>query len=155
MQNVDVQIRKATKDDLDGIFLLEEEWKQEEVSYIFEPITKEEFIETMDIFSDYHLVAVENRQIIGYINAKVQNSGNERVFRANEDHLMVENLYVRSSKRKSKVGSMLLETLLMNARKNGMTKFAVATDTKDMEAILKFYTQHGFKPFHVQLFKIE
>ena len=50
---------------------------------------------------------------------------------------------------------MLLDQILVNAKKNGIMKYAVATDTIDMNAILRFYEKHGFKPFHVQLFRTD
>ena len=50
---------------------------------------------------------------------------------------------------------MLVEKIMEKARKNGITKFAVATDTIDMKSILHFYEKHGFKPFIVELFKID
>ena len=68
---------------------------------------------------------------------------------------MIENLFVKSEYRNKQIGGKLLDKIIQNAKNNGITKYAVATDTKDMKSILHFYEIHGFKPFHVELFKID
>ena len=71
------QIRKMLRKDLEGVFKLETLWEKEELAYLFESITEKEFLTTMIQFNDYHLVAVVNDEIIGYINGTIsrQNDG--------------------------------------------------------------------------------
>ena len=141
-------------DDINGIFNLENLWEKENLSYMFEPITQKEFIATMKKFQDYHLVAVDTEMLVGYINGTIRKDENKRVFR-NEPFLMIENIFVKSEYRNKKVGSSLLKTILNIARKNGILKFQVSTDARNMKSVLRFYESHGFKPFYVQLFKEE
>ncbi len=155
MGNDTIKIRKMKHEDISGVFQLENLWKEEEISYIFEPFTEEYFVQSMTKFNDYHLVAVDNNQVVGYINGFIDNNGDKRVFNKNEEFLMIENLYVREEYRNKKIGGLLIEQIMSNARKNGITRFAVSTDTKDMKSILRFYENHGFKPFHVNLFKMD
>lgn len=155
MSNNFFQIRLMKVEDLEGVFKLEKQWEDEKVSYIYEPFTKEDFLKTMNKFKDYHLVAEKNNQIVGYVNGIIKNKDNERVFKRGEEYLMIENLYVQSEYRNNNVGGKLIKKILDNAKKNGISKYAVATDTRDMKTILRFYEQQGFKPFLTYLFKID
>jgi len=46
-----------------------------------------------------------------------------------------------------------LDALLEVAKQNGIQRFVVSTVTKDIDRILAFYRNHGFKPWHLELFK--
>lgn len=109
----------------------------------------------MSTFQDYHLVAIAEGQIIGYINGIVKEGDIDRIFEKQEKYLMIENLYVKSENRNNKIGGMLPDQILQNARSNGIIKYVVATETKDMDSILRFYEKHGFKLFFVQLFRTD
>ena len=150
-----ITFRQITLADVEGIFELEKLWETEQVSFIFEPFTREEFISNLKKFPNYHLVALSNNQIIGYINGIIKNKDAERVFKKNENYLIIENIFVKSEYRNKQIGGKLLDKIIQNAKNNGITKYAVATDTKDMKSILHFYESKGFKPFYVQLFKID
>ena len=88
-------LRTMNLEDINGIFQLEKLWKEENVSYIYEPFTKEELVTTMTEYNDYHLVAMQENELVGYINGIIENSGKERVLKDQENYLMIENLYVK------------------------------------------------------------
>ena len=46
----------------------------------------------MEKFGDFHIVAIVESHVIGYINGIVKDKDNERVFKEQEKYLMIENL---------------------------------------------------------------
>ena len=150
MENI--QIRECTYDDIDVIFLLEAEWEQEDVSYEFIPISREDFIAQFEQFKMYYLVAESDGDILGYVNGSVRQEGKQAIIPEGIPYLEVENIYVNSEFRNKDVGGMLLRRLMEIARQNEIQRFFVSTVTKDMEKILNFYRNHGFKPWYVEMF---
>ena len=150
MENI--QIRECTYDDIDVIFLLEAEWEQEDVSYEFIPISRDDFIAQFELFKMYYLVAESDGDILGYVNGSVRQEGKQVIIPEGIPYLEVENIYVNSEFRNKDVGGMLLRRLMEIARQNEIQRFFVSTVTKDMEKILNFYRNHGFKPWYVEMF---
>ena len=91
MTNNGIILRRMKMEDIQGVFQLEKLWKEEEVSYIFEPFTREELVKTMTKYNDYHLVAQHGNEVVGYINGILENKGKKRVFKDQEEFLMIEN----------------------------------------------------------------
>ena len=116
-----ITIKQITLADVEGIFELEKLWETEQDSFIFEPFTRDEFISNIKKFPKYHLVAISNNQIIGYINGIIKNKDAERVFKKNKSYLMIENLFVKSEYRNKQIGGKLLDKIIQNAKNNGIT----------------------------------
>lgn len=146
-------IRECTYRDIDSIFQLDQLWKEENVSYVFTHVSREDFIAEFERFQRYFLVAESNGQIIGYINGSIQTSDTPNVLPSQEPYLEIENIYVRPEFRNKQVGGALLKKLFEIAEQNGINRFFVSTVTRDMDRILRFYRSHGFKAWYLELFK--
>ena len=148
-----VLIRNCTHHDIDDILQLDQEWHDENIAYDFTFISREEFIAHLDRFPAYFLVAECDGMIMGYINASLHVNENIRVLPEKETYLEIDNVYVRAAFRNQNIGGQLIRRLLAVADQNGIERFLVSSDSKDMDQVMRFYQSHGFKPFHIQLFK--
>lgn len=100
------------------------------------------------------MVAESNRSLVGYINGSVGLSQEGvAVIAAQELYLEIENIYVKPDFRNMQIGGKLMARLLEVAEQNGIQRFLVATDSKDMDKALNFYRRHGFQPWYVRMFK--
>ena len=70
-----------------------------------------------------------------------------------ETYVEIDNVYVKPEFRNRDIGGKLIDRLLDVAEQNGIQRFFVSSDSKDMDKILNFYRSHGFKPWYIQLFK--
>ena len=150
-----VTIRPCTDDDIESIVQLDRLWDEEGVAYVFVYSSKDEFLSDFERFREYYWVAESEGEIIGYINGSVRVNENQKVaiLPNQEPYLEIENIFVRAEYRDQHIGGALIEKLLDVARSNGIKRFFVATVTKDMARILRFYQTYGFAPWYVELFK--
>jgi len=151
MQNI--LIRECTHQDIDSIFALDKLWDEEGLAYVFTYGSREAFMADFERFQKYFLVAECDSQIIGYINGSVRVNEKVDILPRQETYLEVENIYVKPEFRDRRVGGDLIDQLLAIADQDGIKRFIVSTVTRDMDRILKFYRDHGFKPWCVELFK--
>ena len=148
-----VLIRQCTQHDIDDILQLDQEWHDEQIAYDFTFISREEFIAHLDRFPSYFLVAEGDATVMGYINASTHVNETIRVLPEKETYLEIENIYVQAAFRNQNIGGKLISKLLEIAGQNGIERFLVSSDSKDMDQVMRFYQSHGFKPCHIQLFK--
>jgi len=148
-----ILIRECTRQDIESIFQLDQLWDKEGVAYVFTYGNRDDFIADFERFQKYFLVAESDGQVVGYVNGSVLVNEKVDILPKQEIYLEVENIYVKPEFRNRHVGGDLLEKLLEIAEQNGIKRFTVNTVTRDMDRILKFYRQHGFKPWYVELFK--
>jgi hypothetical protein len=67
-----VLIRACTRAYIDAIVQMERQWEEEGIAYgDFDPISREAWIDTLERYPGYFLVAECAGQIVGYINATV------------------------------------------------------------------------------------
>lgn len=151
MENV--LIRECIPQDIDEILRLDKQWDQENIAYEFIYVSREEFIADLEHFQPYFLVAESDEGIVGYINGSVHLSQGLAVIPEQERYLEIENIYVKPDFRNRHLGGKLMDRLLEVAEQNGIQRFLVATDSKDMDKVLNFYRRHGFTPWSVQMFK--
>ena len=148
-----ILIRECTHHDLESIFQLDQLWDGENIAYVFTYESREDFITDFERFQKYFLVAENEGQIVGYANGSVRVNKTVAILPKQEMYLEIENIYVLPEYRNRRVGGDLLEKLLKVAEQNGIKRFFVSTVTKDMDRILRFYQDHGFNPWYVELFK--
>ena len=149
----DILIRECTHRNLESISTLDQLWDEENVAYVFMYESREDFITDFERFQKYFLVAENEGQIVGYANGSVRVNKTVAILPKQEIYLEIENIYVLPEYRNRRVGGDLLEKLLKVAEQNGIKRFFVSTVTKDMDRILRFYQDHGFIPWYVELFK--
>ncbi|MBI1882128.1 MAG: GNAT family N-acetyltransferase [Chloroflexi bacterium] len=143
MENV--LIRECTCDDIDEVYQLDAYWAQEDITHGFIPGSREEFIDSLNQFKSYFLVAEIDGRIIGYTNSSVHISKGLAVIPKGEQYLEIDNIYVKPEFRNRRVGRILIDSLLQVAAYNKIKRFLVHSATKDMDRILDFYRSHGFK----------
>ncbi|HEU5101807.1 MAG TPA: GNAT family N-acetyltransferase [Roseiflexaceae bacterium] len=148
-----IDIRPCTHDDIDALLALESEWEREGIAHIFVPISRDEFAASLTQFPEYFLVAEHNGRIIGYVNGSVQLGTTETIIPAQTPYLMLENLYVNIAFRHKRVGGQLVEQFFEVAAQRGIQRFMVSSNSKQIDKILAFYQNHGFKLWHVELYK--
>lgn len=142
-------IRECQPEDVKAVHALDLEWEAEEVTYGFGPSSPEEIRASL---SPYLLVAVVEDEIIGYSSGAVHVSRDLCVFEEGEPHLEIHDLYVREPYRSAGIGSMLVERMKEIASRNGIHRFRVHSATKELDRVLKFYRDHGFKSWCVEMF---
>lgn len=142
-------IRECQPEDVKAVHELDLEWEAEEVTYGFGPSSAEEIRASL---SPYLLVAVVENEIIGYSSGAVHVSRDLCVFEEGEPHLEIHDLYVREPYRSAGVGSRLVERMIGIANGNGIHRFRVHSATKDLDRVLKFYRDHGFRSWCVEMF---
>ena len=149
MENV--LIRECTHKDIDEVLQLDRQWEKENIAHEFMFISREEFIADLERFQTYFLVAESNGSVVGYINGSVRLSQEGvPVIPEQEPYLEIENIYVKPDFRNRHMGGKLIERLLEVAERNGIQRFLVTTDSKNMDKVLNFYRRHGFQLWYVR-----
>ncbi|MEO7913283.1 MAG: GNAT family N-acetyltransferase, partial [Roseiflexaceae bacterium] len=119
----------------------------------FNPISREAWIDDLERFPAYFLVAESAEQIVGYINATVQPNQPVEGIAEQQIYVAIENIYIRPEWRNQDIGSQLIERLFEVAKRQGIERFVVSSSSKAMDKVLKFYRSHGFTLCHIRLFK--
>ena len=148
-----VEFRLCTQADMDAVFALEHEWQQEGIAHVFVPQERDYFVANLNDFPAFFWVAALDRRVIGYINGSVHTGTQETVIPADEKYVVIENLYVTSDFRHERIGGQLIERLMDSARQQGIQRFVVGSNSRQMEKILAFYQSYGFKLWQVQLYQ--
>ena len=142
-------IRDCEPNDVDAVHQLDLDWEAEEVTYGFGPSSPDEIREAL---GPYLLVAVVADEIIGYSRGAVHISRDLCVFEEGERHLEIYDLYVAKPYRSAGVGGKLVERMKEIARRNGIRRFRVHSATKDLDSVLKFYRNHGFNTWNMEMY---
>jgi ribosomal protein S18 acetylase RimI-like enzyme len=151
MENV--LIRECTYTDIDAVLQLDVQWEQEHIAHDFIPISREEFIARLKSFQTYFLVAENDGDVVGYVNGSVHLARKIPVLPEQESYLEIDNVYVKPNFRHRRIGGQLLERLLEVAQRNGIQRFLVSSDSKNMEKVLNFYRRYGFTTWYAHMFK--
>lgn len=75
------------------------------------------------------------------------------VFTEEQKYIEIDDIYISSIHRKTGIGSILLQTVLETAEKNGIEKSYVYSATKDLDKVINFYKEHSYKTWCIQMFK--
>lgn len=149
-----VRIRACSRNDIDDVIRLEQQWEQEDIAYgDFNPMSREDYLAILEHFPAYFLVAESAGQIVGYIHASVQRNNPVEVIPPDQPYVAIEDIYVRPDFRNQDIGGALLERVFVVAQQEGIERFTVGTLSKETDSILKFYRNHGFTPWRIQFFK--
>jgi ribosomal protein S18 acetylase RimI-like enzyme len=66
-------------------------------------------------------------------------------------HLELSAVYVQPCHRDRGSGGALVEELLVRARSRGIEHVLLYTGSGDIDAVMRFYRRHGFRPWGVQM----
>jgi GNAT superfamily N-acetyltransferase len=154
MEMNNVLIRECARTDIDAILQMERQWEHEDIAYgAFNPISREAWIDNLEGFPAYFLVAEWAGQIVGYINATVQHDQPVGVIGEQQTYVAIENIYIQLEWRNKDIGGQLIESLFEVAKRQGIERFIVSSSSKAMDKVLKFYRSHGFTLWQIHLFK--
>lgn len=143
-------IRKCQISDLEAICRMQADWECEEMDPFFIPSGKGELVARM---SPYFLVAESEGKLLGFIYGIQKTSQGNPAISDGVELLEISRIYVVPDFRSGKVGGRLLEGLMEKAREEGIGKFMVSANTKDVERIAKFFHAHKFKALSVQFYR--
>jgi ribosomal protein S18 acetylase RimI-like enzyme len=145
-----MNIRSAIEADIPVIGRLQQEWFDESSVYGFVPDSQEQL---RLILGSFCLVAETDEDVIGFATGSIHTSDGLAVIPAGKHYIEVDNVYVSSQYRHQGIGGHLVDQLLGEAKKQGVTYALLYSATKDIRSILKFYEQHGFQSWSVQMFR--
>ncbi|EQB86322.1 ribosomal protein S18 acetylase RimI-like enzyme [Clostridium punense] len=143
-------IRQCIYDDLDYVISLQEQWAKEDITYGLIPANKEYLFERL---GKYFLVAEEQENIIGFVTGVINKAKNMTIFSDGELYIEIEDIYVSKNNRGQGIGNILLNKVLEISKENGIERSLLYSSTKDMESIIKFYKNHHYKTWCIQMFK--
>ena len=146
----DLTIRECAEEDLDTIRRMETGWADEDITYGQVAADRSELLKHL---GGLFLVAEAGGEVIGFAYGSAHTSDGLAVIPAGERYFEVDELYVAPELRGRGIGGALLDDLLRRSREEGMARSLVYSATKDLESILRFYRKHGFKSWHVRLFR--
>jgi ribosomal protein S18 acetylase RimI-like enzyme len=143
-------VRTAAKSDVPCVCRLQQQWLEEDNTYGFEPDSSEQVKAAL---GSYFLVAEAKSEIIGFIFGSIYTSDGLAVIPAGESYLVIDNLYVLPEFRRQGIGGKLVAQLLTQARQQNVAYALLYSAAKDIQSILRFYGQHNFQSWNVQMFQ--
>ena len=145
-----VLIRQAIEADILSICQLQQNWFQEDNVYGFIPDNHDQ---VKAVLGTYCWVAEINGDVIGFISGSICLSEGTAVIPAGKNYIEIDNIYVSVQFRRQGIGSRLVDQLLTQAKQQSVTYALLYSATKDIHAVLRFYEQHNFQSWYVQMFR--
>ena len=101
----------------------------------------------------YCWIAEINGDVIGFISGSIRLSEGTAVIPAGKNYIEIDNVYVSVQFRRQGIGSRLVDQLLAQAKQQSVAYALLYSATKDVHAVLRFYEQHSFQSWYVQMFR--
>ena len=101
----------------------------------------------------YLLVAVIDNEVVGFISSSVRVSEGTAVIREGVGYLEIDSLYISPEFRRQGVGGDLITRIIAQAKARGVAYASLYSAAKDVHGILRFYEQHAFQSWYVQMFR--
>lgn len=146
----DYDIRECTKDDLQRVRGLQIIWANEGNTHGFEPATIE-YLQSK--IGNYFLVLEVDKTIRGYIYGTIHLASNMNIFAEGEQYIEIEDIYIERSARNNGYGELMIKKINGIAGNNGITRSLVYSSSKNIETVIKFYKNCGYKSWNVQMYK--
>ena len=143
-----VHIRRAGPNDISTLHRLQVEWAEEHTAYGFVPMHEDGIRAAL---GPYCLVAEQDGEIVGFVSGTARISRDMTIMPDGDAYIEIDDICVVPRLRGRRIGSRLLERILAAARANGITKAMVYSSAKDIRPVMRFYEQHGFKSWFVQM----
>jgi GNAT superfamily N-acetyltransferase len=143
-------IRKCQISDLEAVCKMQADWKEEEMDPFFIPSGRGELVVRL---SPYFLVAESEGKVLGYVYGMQKTSQGNAAISDGAEYLEIDRIYVAPDARGAQIGGRLLEGLMEKAREEGIGKFMVSANTKNVEQITRFFQAHKFKALSVQFYR--
>jgi ribosomal protein S18 acetylase RimI-like enzyme len=143
-------IHQAVESDVQFIHRLQQRWFAEGEVYGFVPESQEQVKATLN---SYLLVAEANNEIVGFISGSIHCSEGLAVIPDGESYLEIDNLYILPEYRRQGIGSSLINRCLAKAKETGITYALLYSAAKEIHSVLRFYEQHNFQSWNIQMFR--
>jgi GNAT superfamily N-acetyltransferase len=150
VQKMNVTIRQAGDADVPSVHELYMQWVTDRITHGLVQAEPDYFSNRLGAF---FLVAVHDKDIIGFVTGTEHKSDGLAVIPEGERYLEVDDLYVVPEHQHQGVGSRLIEAIENKAKAAGISRFLIYSASKDIQGILRFYGQHGYKSWYVQMYK--
>ena len=128
-----------------------------QLDWVAEDITNGLSADSVDYFADhlgpFFLVAEAGTEITGFICGSVRTADDAGFVPDGEVYFNIDDLYVKPEFRDRGIGRSLMDELGAVAEEAGFHRFAVSSNTKDLDKIVKFYRSCGFQTWNVRMFK--
>ncbi|HYP01340.1 MAG TPA: GNAT family N-acetyltransferase [Pyrinomonadaceae bacterium] len=147
---MEILIRPAADLDVRAISRLQHQWAEEGSAYGFVPESEEQIKAAL---GQYFLVAEINKEITGFISGSIHINEDKAVMPEGASYLEVDNLYILPEYRRQSIASGLITRLLVEAKEQGAAYALLYSAAKDIHNILRFYEQHNFRSWYVQMFR--
>jgi ribosomal protein S18 acetylase RimI-like enzyme len=143
-------IRVAAESDIQFISHLQRQWLEEGSVHGFVPESEQQLKTAL---GPYLLIAETGSGVVGFICGSIHVSKDIAVIPEGESYIEIDNLYISPEFRRQGIGSELITRLLAQAKAEGVAYALLYSAVKDVHAILRFYEQHDFHSWYVQMFR--
>lgn len=151
----DIEIRRATIDDLDSVQRLSAElaefeyqnWdKSLDPKWPFSPLGEQTYRKAIE--NRYVIIAFYDKEAIGYLIGNIHRPGGDEARQIVSAQL--NNIYVREAFRQRAVGSALLIDFRNYCKNKGVNRLTTTVIAQNVNAV-DFYQRHGFEPSRIIL----
>ena len=143
-------IRECTESDIQQVHDLQIAWRNEDNTYGFEPSS----IEDLRInIGKYFIVLEIDKNIRGYVLGSIHTARDMNIFKNGEEYIEIDDIYIERAIRNNGFGELLIKEINKIAETNGITHSLLYSATKNIEGIIKFYKNCGYKSWYVQMYK--
>lgn len=145
-------VRPANEDDLDSIYALYEEWREEDITPGIYAANAEALKPSLGPF---FLAAEGEDRILDFLLATRREAvpGQMPDLPQGEPYLEIEELYVRQGCRDQGVGTRLMEAFLDAAREHGLVHAYLYSSSRDWRRFIGFYERFGFRFGAMQMYR--
>lgn len=147
-----ITYRLLTEGDLPRVSELEHEWFLENITFGIVPSSPEALSGYVNGISH---VALDGDEVIGYINAEIEEQNEYNIFMRGESYLDVDELFVIREYRNRGIGEKLLSLTEQITASLGVANFFLSSATKDPDAVRRFYARRGYGIWSTAFYKRE
>ncbi len=148
-EDMELSIRVCQREDIERVIALQQRWETEAITYGYVADTAEELAGKL---AHYYYVADVASELVGFIAGTRHVSEGLAVIPAGQRYVEIDDLYVLPEYRNARIGTQLLNTVLHEARHQGIERFLLYSATKDIDAVTRFYRKHHFQHWNVNMF---
>ena len=131
-------IRKCTKEDLDQILTLSENWANEGITIGYENVkhTKSKLENRLNNY--FYIALYGNEEVVGYTFGDIRKGNAGPVISEDEEYLEIFEVYIKPDHRKKGIGKKLIEHILKAAESNNIKRSLVGSSNQAWNKTAEF-----------------
>lgn len=145
-----IAVRQATLADAPAVHQMQIDWVAEDIT---NGLSADSVGYFEGLVGRYFLVAEADEGLVGFICGSVRTADDAGFVPDGEALFNIDDLYVEPESRDRGIGGRLMRDLMAVAEEDGIHRFAVSSNTKDMDRIIGFYQSCGFATWNVTMFR--